>query len=379
MVVTVRSTGNRRARLVQALAALAGSVVFSLLLAEIVLFRLLLPGADQPVVQFSAEAVVKHLPNQRGTYRIKNEIAAPFRINQDGWNSGHERYVREKGQQPRIAVIGDSYVEALQVSYDASLAERIEGFCGGQCEAYRFGISGAPLSQYWHVLRREAASFDPDWAVVIVVQNDFDESFTYRERQQQSAFLKLRMEGNRVMGEIEPSPPVAPWHEPLKALGIYRSLWIRYQLRAALVAPVGLNDPTGGADLSGQLEAMRAAARYVVDRMRDFSAQHGIRLLFVMDGDRMPIYDGEAGAAPDQSKGWGTLRAMMREVTREAAVDLLDLHEVFAADYRLNRRAFNFANDYHWNEHGHELAAQAIYRHIADVKKSPVDAPPGPH
>lgn len=360
---------SRRARFLKVLAALGGSVVLSLLLAEVVLFRLLFPGADQPVVDFSPDGIVKHLPNQSGTYRIKNEIAAPFRINQNGWNSAHERYVREKGHQSRIAVIGDSYVEALQVPYDASVAERLEGFCGGRCEAYRFGLSGAPLSQYWHVLRREAASFDPDWAVVVVVQNDFDESFTFRERQRQSAFLKLRMEANRVTGEIEPSPPVVPWHEPLKQSGIYRSLWIRYQLRAALIAPVGLNDPTHGADLGGRLDAMREAARYLVEQMRDFSAQHGVRLLFVMDGDRMAIYDKAGGAAPGDSSGWGTLRAMMREVTRDAAVDLLDLHESFSADYGRNRRRFNFANDYHWNEHGHDLAAQAIHRHIADVER----------
>jgi hypothetical protein len=341
-------------------------VLLSLLLAEFVLFRLVLPGADQPAYDFSPAGIVKHLPNQSGTYRIKSEIAAPFRINQNGWNSAHERYVREKGRRPRIAVIGDSYVEALQVAYDASLAERIEGFCGGRCEAYRFGMSGAPLSQYWHVLRREAASYDPDWAVAIVVQNDFDESFVFREQQRQSAFLKLRMDGDQVTGEIEPSPPFVPWHEPLKRLGIYRSLWIRFQLRAALIAPVGLNDPTNADPLSDQLDAMRAAARYLVAQMRDFSFQHGIRLLFVMDGDRLAIYNGEAGAAPGESKGWGAVRALMREVAREAAVDLLDLHEAFAADYRLNRRNFNFANDYHWNEHGHELAAQAIYRRIAD-------------
>jgi len=56
---------------------------------------------------------------------------------------------------------------------------------------------------------------------------------------------------------------------------------------------------------------------------------------------------------------------MMQEVAQEAGVDFLDLHEVFDEDYRRNRRTFNFASDYHWNEYAHELAAQAVYRHIA--------------
>jgi len=288
------------------LATLAAGGIFSLFLAELVLFRFLLPGSDLPAYSFSEEGVVKHLPNQTGTYRIKNEIAARFRINQNGWNSGHERYLPQKSERLRIVVIGDSYVEALQVPYNHSLAEKIEGLCAGQCEAYRFGISGAPLSQYLHVLRREAAAFKPGWVVVVMVQNDFDESFQFQERQQQSAFLKLRMEGDRVVGEVGPSPPVVPWFEPLKKSGMYRSLWIRYQVRAALIRPTGLNDPNQTPGFSDRLGKMRGAARYIVERMRDLSSQHDTRLLLVMDGDRMAIYNPESDESAGATTGLRT-------------------------------------------------------------------------
>lgn len=362
---------NQHSKLLLNLATLAASALLSLVLAELVLFRVFFPGADLPIYDFSESGVVKHLPNQTGTYRIKNEIAAPFRINQNGWNSGHERYLPGKGERLRIAVIGDSYVEALQVPYKSSLAERIEELCGGQCEAYRFGISGAPFSQYWHVLRREAVSYQPDWVVVLLVQNDFDESFLVRERQPKSAFLKLRMEGNRVVGEVEPSPPVVPWYEPLKKLGMYRSLWIRYQLRTALIRPVGMNDPNRPLDFGDRLGALRGAALYVTERMRDLSSQHGIRLLLVMDGDRMAIYNAGNGEPTGAATGLRSLHAMMREVTQEAGVEFLDLHEVLDADYGRNRRAFNFANDYHWNEYAHELVARTVYRYIRATEKEP--------
>jgi hypothetical protein len=43
----------------------------------------------------------------------------------------------------RVAVIGDSYVEAFQVPHYASLAEQLEALLGeDRTEVYRFGISG---------------------------------------------------------------------------------------------------------------------------------------------------------------------------------------------------------------------------------------------
>ena len=358
------ASGKKRNELLLGLTITAASVAVTLLLAELVLFRLVLPGSDRLVYDFSQNGVVKYVPNQTGVYRVKNEIAAPFHINQDGWNSGHESYRTEKGGRLRIAVIGDSYVEALQVPYDSSLAEQMEELCGGECEVYRFGISGAPLSQYWHVLRQEVASYNSDWVVVIMVQNDFDESFIYREPVRRSAFLKLKMEGDRVIGEEYPSPPFVPWYEPLQRLGIYRSLWIRFQLRAALVRSTGLNDPNNVPEIGGQLGAMRGAAQYAIERMRGLAAERGFRLLLVMDGDRMAIYREQEGEAASANKGVRSLHDMVREVAREADVELLDLHDLFEEDYRRNHHLFNFANDYHWNGYTHAFVAQEVYRRI---------------
>jgi hypothetical protein len=64
----------------------------------------------------------------------------------------------------RVAVIGDSYVEAFQVPHYASLAEQLEALLGeDRTEVYRFGISGAPLSQYLYMFETEVAAYNPEW------------------------------------------------------------------------------------------------------------------------------------------------------------------------------------------------------------------------
>ena len=72
----------------------------------------------------------------------------------------------------RVAIIGDSFVEALQVPYDKSVAEQLEKKLGHEFEVYRFGIGGAPMSQYLHMMRQEVLSYKPDVVIVILVEND---------------------------------------------------------------------------------------------------------------------------------------------------------------------------------------------------------------
>jgi hypothetical protein len=47
---------------------------------------------------------------------------------------------------------------------------------GVAAEVLRFGMDGAPLSQYLHVLRHEVRAFKPDVVLVQLIHNDFDES-----------------------------------------------------------------------------------------------------------------------------------------------------------------------------------------------------------
>ncbi len=54
---------------------------------EFIVFRFIFPATDIPANAW-ANGLVKYAPEQRGVYRVKNEIEAPYRINDSGWNSG---------------------------------------------------------------------------------------------------------------------------------------------------------------------------------------------------------------------------------------------------------------------------------------------------
>ncbi len=119
----------------------------------------------------------------------------------------------ERGPKTRIAVIGDSFVEARQVRYDDSMAEKLERLLGEEeFEVYRFGISGASLSQYLHLLRQEVARYSPDVVVVVLIHNDFTDSYRFKAGVYSSSFLKLQVEDGVVARDIPPETYEKRWY-----------------------------------------------------------------------------------------------------------------------------------------------------------------------
>ena len=101
-------------------------------------------------------------------------------------------------------------------------------------------------------------------------------------------------------------------------------------------AYVGNTPATAG----GERQARSLA---VVDAfLRDLSAYSGLapeRVLFVLDGLRSSIYD--PGKAAAEGRNYFTImRRYLMERARDRGYAVIDLHEVFQADYGKNRRRF---------------------------------------
>ena len=75
--------------------------------------------------------------------------------------------------------------------------------------------------------------------------------------------------------------------------------------------------------------------------------------MLVIDGDRGSIYAGIDGHAL-------ILDRIAARVAAAHQIPFVDLEPVFAADWQAHHRRFNSHADNHWNEYGHEVAANAI-------------------
>jgi len=341
-----------------------------LLLCEFVVFRVIWLASDAPRVA-EVNDVVRYAPNQRGVWRVRNEIAAPFRINSQGWNSGVGDYARERRPDtPRIAIVGDSFVEALQVANTASLGEDLQRLLekdGRRAEVYRFGISGAPLSQYVFMVEHVVAAYRPDWIVVVVVHNDFNESYQFIQGRYTSSFMKFRVRDGKVVGERAPEPWHASYLDTIRETATARFFLYRWQVRPQAIVDLFLGraaaaEPhyVANVDIRTILKERReveAVADYGVERLAALAHDIGARLLLVMDGDRRSLYAHIDSLAVE-------LNRIMAAAAHRHHVDFLDLQPVFAADWAEHHRRFSFDADDHWNELGHSIVAKAIAARI---------------
>jgi hypothetical protein len=126
----------------------------------------------------------------------KKEGVTYIKINSDGLRDREHSKVKPTDTL-RIAVLGDSYAEALHVPMEAAfwsvMGERLQGcgaFGGQKVEVINFGISGASTARELLTLRHHVWQYSPD-IVVLTVTTGNDIGDNSRELSQKYASLPL--------------------------------------------------------------------------------------------------------------------------------------------------------------------------------------------
>jgi hypothetical protein len=116
-------------------------------------------------------------PQVEGWYRKEGE--AYVRTNSDGLRD-QEHSLTKPQDTLRIAVLGDSYPEALSVSMEEAFWSVMEGklrecdaFAGKRIEVINFGVSGYGTAQELLTLREEVWKYSPDLLLLAVTTNNY--------------------------------------------------------------------------------------------------------------------------------------------------------------------------------------------------------------
>lgn len=363
------------------LALMAVSLALTLAFLEFVVFGHLF-RPDDVLPNVSINGVVRYMPNTRAVFRHPDGSETVATINAQGWNSTRRAYAeaRTPGVR-RVAVIGDSYVHGSFINPDQGFPEVIErqlNAAGVKAEVLRFGMDGAPMSQYLHMLRREVARFQPDLVVVLLIHNDFDETYRFLKTRYASSFLKVGVDDAGRPKEIAPAPFASGPADLLREFATFRYLY--YKTNAYLHLKRFVSRFWWGGDEDYAPEFIQSAvdirkirdeaknrffARYVLQQMQTLAADKGIKLAIVMDGVRDAIYSGAPLASYEVAK----LNGIAKDATTELGLPFLDLQTTFATDFAQNRRRFEFAYDWHWNVLGNRLAGEAITRFLLSDRR----------
>lgn len=331
--------------------------------------RIFFPGSDRPKSIYDEQnKLVKYSRayGTRGLWTTGNlaQQRGRWRINNDGWNSPIDYTPEKKPGVKRIAVIGDSYIEAWQVSAEKNYPSLLDEMLGDKYEVYSFGVSASPLSQYLHVSRYVEKKYSPDIYVFNIVHNDFHESINGLSYI--PMYLTIKFENDSTFTEVQPVKPErthnkVPGGEILRKSSLFRYLYYnlnlmeKFRSKKAGAKEVEMN--VAVKDIVDNKDSLTAVTNYLLNKIKTELA--GKEIIFIMDAPRWNIYSGDL----DKAKVYW-LNKMMAEQCSEMNLPFIDLTPAMAEDYRKNKKRFETDYDGHWAEYGHQFVANELFKYL---------------
>ncbi len=348
-------------------------------------------------------------PGVAGHYQREGE--SDVRINSDGWRDREHAKAKPAGTV-RIAVLGDSFSEAMHVPMEQtfwSLLERklqeCNAFPGKKVEVINFGVSGYGTAQELMTLRQKVWDYSPDLVVLaFTTYNDIYDNSRALSRTEEVPYFVYRDGELTYDASFRGSPTYRQRDSKLNRLG----RWLHNELRVVqlihyvqFVAKLKLTDWRNKRRLAAQNQSrptdgstptVRNAEDIGIDnmiyieprdenwkeawqvteglikQMRDDVSQKRSRFYLVTLSNAIQVYPDpvvrqkfleHVGA---DSIFYPNLR--LKALAEREQIDFLDLAGPMQA-YADQNKVFlhGFGSDIgngHWNAKGHQLAAELI-------------------
>jgi len=373
------------------------AVLFSLFIVEAVL-RLI--GFSFPLFNvYNEHAGSWHEPGATGWYR--NEGGAYIEINADGLRDREHGLQKPEGTV-RIAVLGDSYAEALQVPVEETFCSVLErrlnacnAFGGQKAEVINFGCSGFGTAQELLALRHFVWKYDPDIVILAFLSgNDVRNNSKALEPEKERPFFISRNGRLDLDNTFRDLPSVK---KQLSFVGrLKRILYVyskTYQLMkkctVLYAAKSSASEKTGAQELNAQVnssgaevglddmifldpktlewqEAWKITETLLVEMAKDV-AQHNARFLIVTLSNGIQVHPDkiirEKFAAQIGAQDLFYPEKRIQALCTRANIELLCLAQPmqeYAEQKNVYLHGFNENRGGHWNSTGHRVAGDFI-------------------
>lgn len=343
----------------------SGSLILALGLIEGVLLLLKLPLPDRFFVP-NQDFGWFHIPGRSGWQRTP-ELAVPISINQHGLRDSEHTYEKAEGTY-RILLLGDSFVEGLQVPLEQTVGKQLEARLISSAKGVGYDVINGGVSRFGtdnEILFYDylGSRYDPDRVILFFFYNDLYDNL-------EEPYFRLSD------GGLEPVTP-----KPVNVLGpageVRGWLWDRFQVYRLLVVVgsiLGLADPArptaeGKGNIPFLLEDAQdeaAAIRLTAALLEEFDERlrsEDRRLLVVGIGE-MSAIERPAGTNPSPTEA---INRKLGEALVEGGVEYLDLIPGFRSRFNESGSRLFWPGDGHWNAAGHALAAELVMRRVTEL------------
>jgi lysophospholipase L1-like esterase len=375
-----------------------------------VLVRAFVPLSDF-LWQWDPLIGMKLIPGKRGR-AVKPDLYDVFvEVNSAGFRD-REHVLHKPVGVRRVALLGDSVVEALQVPFGDSITPLIENglqAAGIQSEAINFGVSGAGTAREYLTVRSYALKYRPDLILLFFSRNDFGDNTRELKGLSDVPYPQTRTDGSLVLDQsghplftsfVDQRSRLAFVTNVLRdysktyrlireAMGTLPPLDEILSMFSAKSSVTAAANPPRDINLGlyeiyrTQLKPQWAKGWRVTEELlvalRDLARENHIEFAVVMVPEAWEVYPQLWEGVLDQTPGMRAAEADVNLPARNLNRFLFERH-VYVIDLLPGFRAraatsapLYLRGDGHWTAAGHQLAAELISRDAAKILRSKPD------
>jgi hypothetical protein len=243
--------------------------VVALLLCELVLACAGI--GEEEIFKFDKKLGFRHFPDKVVTWRSEGFSHSYF--NSDGMRDPGDLTIAKPADTLRVALLGDSMTESLQVPFEQSwgrlVQEKIGPIDGKKVQVVNFGNSGYSTTQECLLLEEKVFKYQPDLVIVNYSSRDMLENWAPPDE----TLSNVRPAALKIPGRdlIIDTTPVTNWLNSPRARFLQSIEWFRHHSRvwgiiSATELQLSMKEPVVKALLSfctNPVHASRAALRSV--------------------------------------------------------------------------------------------------------------------
>jgi len=356
-------------------------------------------GDSQVAYSFHKSYGWLHIPGSKFFYRgfhyPRAEFRIPFQTNHLGFRSGRD-YKGDDSAKIRIAIIGDSFVQALQVREEHSFPKVLESYFrkkGLDTFVYNFGISSTGTAHQYRIFEQEVLPIRPHLVVLAFFHNDLIDNCPAYSHEEVYLFPSYERYAN---GEIRVKDfdaymswplvihydgSAAPLTLPKYLVPVIRSLSVlkkKMPLLFLKCAHAFLVDKyVAKTDYDPEFDVYRMEYPRVLQnavkitfqlirQIKEKCNKRNIGFMIVMIPSREQVIPGLWEQYLYQRRRilnpeWfdtGKPYRLLAEFLQREGIPYLDLSELFSKESNID--SFYYSYDMHFNRKGHDKAGQAI-------------------
>lgn len=365
-----------------------GSSVALLFIAEIILRTTHLFDARVSYSQPDSILAYRFVPHAEYYFRKENPKVITGRINNFGWRDRDWTLEKPNGTT-RIAVIGDSFVEAFQVEQESTFVKILERELSsqrgeGRIEVMNFGRSGFTQADELLVVQSDVVHFSPDIVVLCVLPaNDIEDArretapdlirpFFIHDPQTNTLTLDVRF---REMGEFRTKVFVDVFKRNSALVSLMAERYVSYKIARDIkeksAAAAKKAEKIAGylslctAHPDSELAKGYALNKLLIERIAATCRAAGAELLLLCFPTDTHVPEREREyIATDSTFNANFFEDDLARLSSSLGIHYLGLQRVFRTEYERNGRPLHWT---HLNYEGHRVTARELSKALLPI------------